>query len=363
MEEELNVISLNNKIMQAVRWVQKKDKKYIDAIESLEPCFRQLIRNFVSMMVMSMSHEVVRRIQEFKEFQRTFSKLVQYVGPLEVFEYYEKENRRLAEKIMTSPHQSDFLLKSATQWDEDYFLNHKNKIRKYYKTLYKNKMKLQKETTNLENDLAMRMNNHKINLRKKISKSEERDQCEQAQDQVQCDKIKLQCDTNTLRNNVIDQIREEQINTIRDDPKMSLTMETQKKKLMKTMKEDLDRFKKAIKPQFQNLTIKLNIKTKKLKKAREEIDSQEINIKILMLEKYELKKEFNNQLSTLKYNLQPIQNFSNFLFILDDGIIGSIAKHKGYFIATAYYKDNESAWIIRINEKTKEVNKLIDIGK
>ena len=144
MKGNLTTEKLYNKIMQAIRYVQKNDSSFKKSLNSLDPCFQPLIRNFISVSVLGICCETISRMHDFYEFKRKYTDMSEYIGPVQLFKHYQAKDKKIVENMMSSTHESEYLLKTILKYKKTYKnidVNEKQKknIQELFKKLNKKK--------------------------------------------------------------------------------------------------------------------------------------------------------------------------------------------------------------------------------
>ena len=283
MAQKLNLETLYNKTLESVKYVHKKDGKLKKVLKSLDPCFRELVENFLSMSVFGIVHEMVRKIEEFQEFEKTYSDLMDFIGPVEVFKHYEEENMKVADKIRRNAYHSDYLLKISRKWSEDSTSNNNNKLKSYYQRLDEKTKLLDQNAKNLQINIIGKMKQHQNKLIKNELKTKSilENHRKKITNVVQKDTIQL-CKANESA--LVKKLKKEL---------------NEKNEENRQLKEKLEQKNGEVEQQKQ----KIGEKEEKMQEEKKKIEGQNQKLKKFKKEVC----EWND------YNMQPVANLRNFL--------------------------------------------------
>ena len=161
----LNLKNVYEALVDSVRYA-KRNGVLKKALDSIDACFRVTIENYMESIILALSHEVVRKIQEFQELDSSLGLYINFMGPLEILQHYRKVNQEEPKKILSKEHESRFLPNLVKKWKKSYFLKNEEYLKSYYDKLNAYRSKLSDEATNLQIELDQKMKSEYDNLLK-----------------------------------------------------------------------------------------------------------------------------------------------------------------------------------------------------
>ena len=284
MKEKLNLESLYNKMMQSIDYVEENDSGLEKALGSLNIEFREIVYNFISMAMLGVTHEIVRMIQELQEFQSSYTILIDFIGPTEIFSHYKEENSKILTNIITKHLHSDQLFKISTRWEKDYKKKNKKKVEDYLDRTNEMRAKLQKETKLLENDIRFKMKkNYKKNNEEKV---------EDYKNRINGMRAKLQEESKVLENDIRLKMEKKHKNLLLSDLNTKWKMESMRSSLEDKVKEEAQGYARVYQKKFIKLQVEMKKEMEELKKKNEEIKRDKEQVR---KEKEEIRNQLENK--------------------------------------------------------------------